>query len=103
MAVVFPKREEPVPAGAMRVDGNPFVGLKIGRWYRISWVGQNRGGHSEAYPGMGKLEWVHPESRFAVFRTRAGYAFCVGRSHLAAGAQVLPALIEGGKAAKGAV
>jgi len=103
VAVIFPKQEKTVPTGAARADENPFAALKIGRWHRISWAGQNRGGHSEAYPDMGKLEWVHPEGRYAVFRARGGYAFCVGRGHLAAGARVLPALIEGGKAARGAV
>jgi hypothetical protein len=101
---VFPKREqEPAAAGAARADENPFAALKIGRWYRLTWAGQQKGGHSEAYPDMGKLEWVHPEGRFAVFRARGGYAFTVHRGHLAAGARVLPALIEGGKAASGPV
>jgi hypothetical protein len=104
MAVIFQEREqEAVPVGAMRADDNPFAGLKIGRWYRIMWAGQNRGGHAESYPGMGKLEWVHPRGRFVVFRTRAGYTFTVHRGHLAAGAQILPALVPGGKAAAGPV
>jgi hypothetical protein len=88
---------EPVSAGTVRAEGNPFAGLKPGRWYRIGWAGQNRGGDASSYGTLGKLEWVHPEGRYAVFRTRVGYAFCAGRGHLAAGAQVLPATLEGGR------
>jgi len=102
--VVFPKPEQgAAPAGAMHANENPFAGLRLGRWYRISWAGQNRGGHSETYPDMGKLEWAHPEGRFAAFRARGGYAFCVSRGHVAAGAQILPALVLGEKAAAGPV
>lgn len=97
--VVFPRPEqEAAPAGVMRANENPFAGLRIGRWYRITWAGQNRSGHSESYPVMGKLEWVHPSGHYAVFRARAGYAFCVGRGHAAAGVQVLAAAVPGGKA-----
>jgi hypothetical protein len=96
--VVFPKPDqEAAPAGAMHANENPFAGLRLGRWYRVSWAGQQKGGHSECYPGAGRLEWLHPRGLFAVFRTRGGYRFTVHRSHAATGVQILPAAVDGGR------
>jgi len=89
--------KEPALPAALRAEKNPFAELRPGRWHRISWAGRDRSGDGSSYGTSGRLEWVHPLGHYAVFRTRAGYCFCVGRGHLAAGAQVLPAVVDGGR------
>jgi hypothetical protein len=63
-----------------------FDSLSPGDKIKIEWGGFKLSGAKECYGKEGVIVQITPS--FIAIRTRAGYAFCVGRYHLKMGSRI---------------